>query len=334
VTYNNVTAGQLYEYTVSSNKVKLTNATVATGANGTAAYVTYETGATVTSNTKALGSRYFTDSTVFISVTGSKGSIKVNTSTGKQLVSTAADFAVISTAKKTYGTSTDAAVVFVNASYVSSSATDLILISDAASNQGYETLNGTDYSTYAAYLNGESITIAVDGDGDSPVKGDLYNYSINSDGAYVLTTRTTNTARNQVASALYGKYVTIAGTQYDVSGAEIVDLTDNGITDSGSLKDLIEIGGATVKVSAVFNSDDEITYLYIISATAPVSNSGTTWTITGVASTDIKSVSYKDGTMPYATTVTASGSDSTFTAPAGATSIKITTADDWTLTAA
>ena len=310
--------GKLYSYSVSGNKVTLKDVTEA--ADAVKSYVSY-TEDTVTSATKQLVNRYFTDDTLFISVTGSEGDLKVFTGKGKQLVTETANFAIISTASKNLATRTDAAVVFVDKDTITSAAKDLIFISNASETQGKQDLNGTDYNVFAAYLDGEKVK---DDEGNetpiaataTPVKGGIYSYNKNSDGAYILTLRTTNTIMKGEAQAVYGKWLTIQGVNntedglpdqsgapavYDASDAKIVDLTDNDITELSELKSLIETGVAdasTVVVSAVFNSDNEISVLYIIGAYAEVTpeavEEGTvSFTVDGVKLADIENVSYK-----------------------------------------
>ena len=292
---NGVQAGKLYSYSITGGKIKLTAAEVAT--DKVEAYVTYVDNKAITSSTNNLGKRYFTDETVFVSVSGTKGDLEVTVGTGKQLVEdTSADYAVICTAEKKSTTSGDIAVVFVNKAMTADSVKGLYLISDADP-VGYAELNDTDYDTYEVYVDGEKQTVPVDDITGGAVKGKLYTASKNSDGAYKLVPRTTNVVNNTLVSSVYGQWLNVAALSdsLDTSDAEFVDLTDNGIDSNSALKDLVGIGGAEVYVSVVFNADNEASIVYVTFAKmAFTAYADNTYVVNSEVADDFNSISYKE----------------------------------------
>ena len=299
-----VTAGKLYSYSISGGKIKLTDAEVATASTASPkkeAYVTYVDNKAITSSTNNLGNRYFTDETVFVSVSGVKGKLEVTVGTGKQLVEDkTADYAIICTAEKYSDKAGDIAVVFVNTAMTADSVKGLFLLADKDP-VGYAELNDTDYDTYEVYVDGEKQTVPVD-DITFPASGDkkgvLFTASKNSDGAYKLVPRTTNVVNNTLVGSVYGQWLNVAAlsNSLDTSDAEFVDLTDNGIDSASALKDLVGIGGAEVKVSVVFNADNEASIVYVTFAemafTAYAGDD--TYVVNSKVADDFNSISYKE----------------------------------------
>ena len=292
---NKFTAGKLYSYSITGGKIKLTEAEVAT--DKVEAYVTYVDNKAITSSTNNLGKRYFTDETVFVSVSGIKGDLEVTVGTGKQLVEdSTADYAIICTGEKKSTTSGDIAVVFVNKAMTADSVKGLYLISDADP-VGYAELNDTDYDTYEVYVDGEKQTVPVDDITGGAVKGKLYTASKNSDGAYKLVPRTTNVVNNTLVGSVYGQWLNVAALSdsLDTSDAEFVDLTDNGIDSNSALKDLVGIGGAEVYVSVVFNADNEASIVYVTFAKmAFTAYADNTYVVNSEVADDFNSISYKE----------------------------------------
>ena len=336
--------GKLYTSTVSGTKVTLKSAAYVDGNSGTAeAYVTYENG-TVIDSTKNLGNRYFTDDTVVISVTGNKGDLQIMVGTGKQIVSQTANFAIVATGEKKYTDSADAAVIFVDKAAVSKSVTDLILVKDTSTTQGIEELDGTEYNIYECYMDGEKVMLPIDTDANNVTleKGAFYNYTKKADGAYVLTARTSNVVvmKQGTIASVYNDWLTIAGTTYDLADATFVDLTSNGAEDAGTLKDLRNSAtNAQIKVALIYNSDYEVTYIYVMEAKIPVVesaiSSGYKYVVDStLAAEDISSVSYKENGVTRVVTAnedTTAGAPFTFSTTKQAGSIKVTTIDGFTL---
>ena len=291
----NPSAGQLYSYSITGGKIKLTAADVATSSKE--AYVTYVTDQAIGTKTNSLGGyRYFTDETVFVSVSGTKGDLQVTVGTGKQLVEDdEADYAIIATAEKKSNATGDIAVVFVNSSMTSDSVSGLILASDD-DRVGIQDLNDVEYDTYEVYIDGEKQTIPVDDAKGGMVKGVLYTASKNSDGAYKLVPRDTNVVCNTVVTNVYSKWLNVADLRdaLDTTDAEFVDLTGNGIDSNSALKDLVGIGGARVKVSVVYTSDGDATWVYVTYAEMGFEKNGNTYTVTNAVADDFNSISYKE----------------------------------------
>lgn len=109
---------------------------------------------------------------------------------------------------------------------------------------------------------------------------------------------------NEAATKVYGKWITIDSIVYDASGAVIVDLTDNEITELSEVKDLLGFDNSEVRVtvSAVFNSDLEISVLYIVSAEVEV-NYATNWWHVAMDDEDVETVSYTDGLVTKTATL-------------------------------
>ena len=229
---------------------------------------------------------------MFISVSRDKGDLQVTVGTGKQLVETEADYAIIATAEKKSNATGDIAVVFVNAPMTSDSVSGLILATDDE-RVGIQDLNDVEYDTYEVYIDGEKQTIPVDGD---MVKGVLYSSSKNSDGAYKLVPRDTNVVCNSVVTGVYSKWLNVADLHdaLDTTDAEFVDLTGNGIDSNSALKDLVGIGGARVKVSVVYTADGDATWVYVTYAEMGFEKSGSTYTVTNAVADDFNSISYKE----------------------------------------
>jgi hypothetical protein len=347
--YSAPSAKTLYSYTISGSKITLTS--VADATSSTASYVDYAVG-TITSSTKALNSKYFTGTTTFIAVTGTGSDLKVSTYTGKQLVSTSSNYALVTAKSLTQSATGDLSVVFVDSTAITNE-NDLILLKNSA-RVGQTTL-GTDkntYDTYDAYINGEAQEIAIDSSSDALTTGALYTYGKNNDGAYVLSAKTTGyVSVNKNVISAYGDYVTVldpsnAQITVDISTAKFVDLTDNGITDNATLISALDSGA--VKATVVYNSDSAATYVYIVAATMPVAVTANTSFKVYAKDDSVTSITYVCNGTSYtvaagamtADTATYAGYAGYYTVTnsavtsANLTSVKVSTTDGFTFTMA
>ena len=257
---------KLFSYTTSGGVATLTYAKGATPASD-AAYGHVSSATSIKSSDKVLNSKHYFDSSVtFIAVSGDKASkLKADIYTGVQSVSTASDIAYVTTKSVNDSTNGTISLVFVFGS--ATTASDDLIYVKSASAVGAKRIDGTTVSTYEVYINGEKTEIPIK---TAPTADKFYTYSVNKDGVYTLDQYTNKVNSAQSVSNLYSGTITTTGgtalTNYDISRAQIIDLTDNDVDTAGRLQKLVETG-ATVKVASVYNDDDKvIDTLYVTEA--------------------------------------------------------------------
>ena len=259
----------------------------------------------MTNNTK----HYYAKDVTFITVTGDKASnLKATVSTGVQDVATASDIAYVTTKSIDNSTNGTISLVFVKGS-VTTTSSDLIYVADDSA-VGIQRIDGESYNTYEVYVNGEKKEIAIDTSaGDFSGSSDankFYTYSADSNNVYTLFDYSSKVMSAEAITNLYnGTLTTSTLANYDISKANIVDLTDNDIATAGALENLFKTG-ATVKVAAVYDDDAKtVSTLYITEASATVtgSDSSTSMTLSGITASyiDTIEVEVSDGEARTAT---------------------------------
>ena len=322
---------ELYSYTTSSGVATLSCAVATSTPTSNAAFGHTSAGSSVDADDRALNTNhYFANDVTFISVTGSKASdLKATVYTGVQDVATASNIAYVTTKSINNNTNGTISLVFVNGS-VTTTSDDIIYVADDTA-VGSQRIDGTSYYTYEVYINGEEQEIAIDtAEGNFSGSSDadkFYTYSVDENGVYTLFDYTSKVMSAQNITNLYEGVLTAGSlTNYDISGAEIVDLTDNDVATAGALENLDKTG-ATVKVAAIYDDDAKtVSMLYITEASATVTgtDASTSMTLSGITASYIDSIEVEvdDG---EARTATVSGLTVTLSAA-------VNTGDEVTLT--
>lgn len=265
IKFDSVKVG-LYSYTVSGSKYELTSAESSnTSANYGHVWDEAKT-SSITNSTVKLNSQYFADDVNYIVVTNNGDSdMKVSQYTGKQ--NTAGDVAVYYLTSKSVETDQNGTITtaFVVGSDVVSSNSDVIFTtaSQAASN-GSAIIDGTRYTTYSVYMNGEKTTIPVKGD-TIPSANKFYTYGKDSNGVYALNDTDSGVKTDKVVSA-YNKYVTVADITDTLTATDdikVVDTRSDVDTKIDSLSALADADGSVI-ASVVYNGDkNTVSYIYV-----------------------------------------------------------------------
>lgn len=291
IKFDQVTAG-LYSYTVSGSKYELTPAK-ATSSDASYGHVWDEAKTnSITSSTVKLNSQYFADDVNYIVVTNAGDSdMKANLYTGKQTTAGNVTVYYLTSKSVTNNQSGTITTAFVVGSDVVNSNNDVIFTTASqATSNGSTIIDGTRYTTYSVYMNGEKTTIPVKGD-TTPSANKFYTYGKDSNGVYTLNDTDSGVKTDKVVSA-YSKYVTVNGIADTLTATDdikVVDTRSDVDTKIDSLSALADAG--SVIASVVYDGDkNTVSYIYVTAVAsndATVSKASSATVVTAVSSSNI-----------------------------------------------
>ncbi|PWM14780.1 MAG: hypothetical protein DBX97_22830, partial [Collinsella tanakaei] len=252
----------VYAYTESSTTSGLYLLTVPTTGNATTTEgITSVTGSgssKLSSSASSINNIYMSSDVTFVWVSGNGDDVKA-TVTGKAAIGNNINY--IGVVEEDTSTRNLITVVFVASS--STASEDVIYVSDILGNVQFTDADGKTQTgkqvEYYAYGSTTVSTMIVSGSVD---EGKFYTTETNGD-AYKLTAATDSKKEGVAITAMYNGYATV-GEEYDLNGATIIDVTDEGIDSVAALENAVNTADQTVKVSFIYSgSDNEVETVYV-----------------------------------------------------------------------